>query len=123
MITLLEAEKFIGESLTLNCGIHSLTTEVRTHLDIAKIPLGGCSSQCGRRMGCGHMCDRQCHPLRKIKNDQSGHYHIKCFKPCERFKDCGHKCKKQCGDCKYDHQYDCPEMIKVTNPCGHEIEV
>jgi len=114
----LEAQKLLGESLSLRCQNHPQTvSEVRAPEDFKiKAGDGGCSLQCEFRLPkCGHSCPRRCHP------DDPRHATTSCPKPCMRIRQpeiCpeGHTCPRPCGE-------ECgPCEVQVKNvplPCGH----
>lgn len=74
------------------------------------LPDGGCQLPCGRRMACGHMCLRLCHP------DDPNHEAFECKEECGLMLACGHPCPALCfQDCG-----GCQVPISVRLPdCGH----
>ncbi|XP_054723705.1 NFX1-type zinc finger-containing protein 1-like [Uloborus diversus] len=53
----------IGNALKLNCQLHPETSvKVSTAEDFKNVPDGGCLRLCGRKLLCGHVCAKKCHP-------------------------------------------------------------
>ena len=69
----------------------------------------GCTSECNRKLICGHICDFPCTPSCPP-----------CTKPCPNF--CNHsrcpkKCFEPCTPCKERCEWSCPHF-QCTQPCG-----
>ncbi|KAJ0417154.1 hypothetical protein BJY00DRAFT_325758 [Aspergillus carlsbadensis] len=115
VIRMLEDGLNIGRQLELHCPRHpEARICVATPNDFAKYaPEGGCSNQCGMRLGCGHTCTFKCHSSRL-------HSTVKCMEPCTQPRQCGHACPKPCSDpCG-----DCSAVVPdVRLPCGHTAQV
>ncbi|KAL4885988.1 hypothetical protein BJY04DRAFT_230198 [Aspergillus karnatakaensis] len=115
VIQMLEDSRSIGPQLELQCPRHlDAYICVSTPEDFSKYaPEGGCSSQCGLRLECGHSCTFKCHSTRL-------HNNVKCIEVCTRPRKCGHACRKRCSE----HCGDCLEVIPdVFLPCGHKAHV
>lgn len=115
VIRILEDGANIGPQLELQCPQHP---EARICVakpdDFCKYaPEGGCSSQCGLRLGCGHTCTFKCHSPRL-------HNSVKRMETCTQSRGCGHACPRKCSEpCG-----DCTEVIPNTClPCGHTAQV
>ena len=113
VITILENDENLGQSLALCCPRHQ-----ETHIEVSEpddfsilSPEGGCYRKCIARLKCGHACINKCHskPL---------HDAVRCLERCQRVKkSCDHPCPKVCGDpCDSKCQ---TEVSNVTLPCGH----
>ena len=113
VITILEKDGNIGQSLELCCPRHRETPiEVSKPDDFSIFsPEGGCNRKCISRLSCGHACINKCHsePL---------HNSVRCLERCQRIKKgCDHACPKVCGDlCDPKCQIQVPN-IALT--CGH----
>lgn len=113
VITILEKEGNVGQTLALCCPRHKETPiEVSKPDDFSVYsPEGGCNLKCILRLDCGHACINKCHsePL---------HNAVRCLERCQRIKKgCDHACPKKCGDpCDPKCQIQVPN-IKL--PCGH----
>ena len=113
VITILEKEGNVGQTLALCCPRHKQTPiEVSKPDDFSVYsPEGGCNQKCILRLDCGHACTHKCHsePL---------HNAVRCLERCQRIKKgCDHACPKKCGDpCDPKCQIQVPN-IKL--PCGH----
>ncbi len=113
VITILEKDGNIGQTLALCCPRHK-----ETQIDVSKpddfsifSPEGGCNRRCISQLSCGHACINKCHsePL---------HNAVRCLERCQRIKKgCDHACLKVCGDpCDSKCQTQIPN---ITLPCGH----
>lgn len=113
VITMLENDGNLGETLALCCPRHKETSiEVSEPDDFSILsPEGGCNRKCISRLTCGHACINKCHsePL---------HNAVKCLERCQRIKKgCDHACPKVCGDpCDTKCQI---QMSDIALPCGH----
>ncbi|OTA99969.1 hypothetical protein M426DRAFT_268420, partial [Hypoxylon sp. CI-4A] len=107
----------IGESLQLQCPRHKETCiEISNPDDFVRLsPEAGCRAQCLRKLNCGHVCRRKCHPAPL-------HKAVKCLEPCSRFREgCGHGCPKLCGE---PCEKICSAILEDTTimlPCGHTL--
>ena len=110
---------WLSASLSLYCRRHNSSREVCVSAD--PYPLGGaasigggCFARCRKLMGCGHVCEAQCHA--DVPCESSG----VCRQPCERReRRCGHPCTKACGeDCG-----ECMESSEVTCACGARVSL
>lgn len=71
-----------GHKVKIACGLSE---------DVEKI-LSECTSVCGARLKCGHMCEGSCGSCKQ------GRFHVKCNKKSAKI--CGNKCTKTCSnDC------------------------
>lgn len=107
----------IGNALALNCQNHPETViKVSTAEDFAKYaPDGGCAKHCNKRMKCGHICTRKCHPYDRA------HLELKCMMNCTKII-CNfrHKCQKRC----YEECGKCTVPIeKVIPSCKHKTSI
>lgn len=113
VITILEKDGNIGQSLALCCPRHKETPIEVSKPDDFSIysPEGGCNRKCILRLACGHACINKCHsePL---------HNAVRCLERCQRIKKgCDHACRKVCGD---PCDKKCQEQVpNITLPCGH----
>lgn len=113
VISILERDNKIGQSLALCCPRHKDTLiEVSTPDDFVRFaPEGGCAEKCRERLTCGHSCVNMCHsaPL---------HNAVRCQERCPRpKKGCEHECPKVCGD-PCDKHCQIP-VFNINLPCGH----
>lgn len=85
----------LGSSLELMCVRHPAEiTQIRSHLDFARVADGGCTLPCQFKLKCGHACPRLCHPddaahaqvrsllcSSRVLSDRSGSDQINAIKP------------------------------------------
>ena len=113
VITMLENEGNLGQTLALCCPRHKETAiEVSKPDDFSVLsPEGGCATKCTARLTCGHACINNCH-------SELLHNAVRCLERCQRVKKgCDHECPKVCGDpCDLKCQVQMPD---ITLPCGH----
>ena len=113
VITILEKDGNIGQTLALRCPRHKETPiEVSKPDDFSIFsPEGGCNRKCISRLGYGHTCINKCHsePL---------HNAVRCLERCQRIKKgCDHACPKVCGD---PCDSKCPTPVRnIALTCGH----
>ncbi|KAL3439805.1 hypothetical protein BJX65DRAFT_317439 [Aspergillus insuetus] len=117
VLDMLERDGNIGGALDLTCPRHPETLIRVSEPDhfVQYSPEGGCSLQCGKRLGCGHPCKQKCH-------SELLHSAVYCPEHCQRpRKGCSHPCSKRCGD-------PCPDRCAVNVfdagrllPCGHRM--
>ncbi|KAI0886446.1 P-loop containing nucleoside triphosphate hydrolase protein [Annulohypoxylon maeteangense] len=82
--------RFGGDSrLPITCQNHGKTTWISHPEDWVNCH-GGCDQKCPDKLGCGHLCGRQCHWVTHDK--------LICRQPCERPLACGHRCQQVCGE-------------------------
>lgn len=116
VISILERDNNIGQSLALRCPRHKDTPiEVSTPDDFVRFaPEGGCAEKCIERLPCGHSCVNRCHsiPLHNV---------VRCLERCPRpKKGCEHECLKVCGD-PCDERCQAP-VFNFDLPCGHTAD-
>ena len=113
VITILEKDGNIGQTLALCCPRHKETPIEVSNPDDFSIfsPEGGCNRKCISRLSCGHACINKCHsePL---------HNAVRCLERCQRIKKgCDHACRYFCGD---PCDSKCRELVpNVVLSCGH----
>ncbi|XP_067120945.1 NFX1-type zinc finger-containing protein 1-like isoform X2 [Centruroides vittatus] len=111
----LQHQNAIGNALALNCQNHPETViKVCTAEDFAKyVPDGGCTKYCNKRLKCGHICTRKCHPY------DAAHLELKCMMICRKtICNSKHKCQKRC----YEECGKCTVPVeKVIPSCKHKI--
>ncbi len=117
VLSLLEDDGNLGTQLELQCPRHSDIPILVSRPDhfLQFSPEDGCNLICGRRLPCGHSCQKRCH---------SGVIHnaVKCYEPCPRPKrGCNHACRLRCGErCEVkcsERIYDLALILK----CRHVV--
>ncbi|EPQ31850.1 uncharacterized protein PFL1_00049 [Pseudozyma flocculosa PF-1] len=112
----LDASGAVMNGFPLQCEHHPEETLSAT--DPGQIPVwapnGGCPQICSKSIGCGHICDKKCHP-----GDAEHRLHP-CEAPCARLhEECSHPCQKacheDCGLCEFP-------LSSVQLPCGHTAD-
>ncbi|KAL8941651.1 MAG: hypothetical protein Q9216_002114 [Gyalolechia sp. 2 TL-2023] len=113
VITILENDENLGQTLALCCPRHKETQIEVSEPDDFSIfsPEGGCDRKCISRLACGHACINKCH-------SEALHNAVRCLERCQRLKKgCDHACAKVCGDpCDPKCQV---AMFNIALPCGH----
>lgn len=79
----------LDEHLPIRCSNHGKDTAIAEPHDWNLIH-GGCSSECGEKLACGHPCTLKCHPF--------SHSNVQCQEACRRGLPCGHACAGRCGE-------------------------
>ena len=107
----------MGRQLNLTCQNHPKNViRASSAEDFKDAPEGGCTQPCGMKLGCGHTCNRVCHPI-----DLEHQEKFSCQEPCSKIIcELGHKCRRGCGQiCG-----PCMERVpKVIPGCNHEQRV
>lgn len=107
----------MGRKLKLTCQNHPKNViQASKAEDFKHAPEGGCTEPCRMKMGCGHTCNRVCHPI-----DLEHQEEFSCQEPCSKIIcELEHKCRKRCGQiCG-----PCMERVpKVIPGCNHEQRV
>ncbi|KAL9027440.1 MAG: hypothetical protein Q9196_004037 [Gyalolechia fulgens] len=91
VITILETDGNLGQTLALCCPRHQETEiEVSQPDDFSTFsPEGGCNQKCISRLTCGHACINKCH-------SEALHNAVRCLERCQRVKKgCDHACPKK----------------------------
>lgn len=117
IIKLLEQDGNIGPELELQCVRHPNTPICVSHPDhfLQFSPEGGCNVPCGRRLACGHSCDKRCH-------SEVIHNAVECHEPCPRPKTgCSHSCRLRCGQACEPKCTEVVENIALSLRCGHTV--
>ncbi len=113
VISILERDKNIGQTLALCCSRHKETSiEVSKADDFSLLsPKGDCDKKCTSRLRCEHACINKCHA-------DSLHNAVRCLERCQRIKrGCEHPCLRPCGDsCKAECSV---QISNIVLPCGH----
>ena len=113
----LENGSRLVEALPLSCQNHpDKVIHAANQEDFKQAPEGGCLIDCGKKLGCGHICKYKCHPV-----DQKHINEYKCSEPCSKIlcvsqHRCPKKCQEPCSVCKV-------LVEKIINKCGHTQKV
>lgn len=117
VLSLLDKDGNIGSQLELQCPRHPNTPILVSQPDhfLQFSPEGGCILPCGRRLHCGHSCEKRCH-------SEVLHNAVKCYEPCPRpKKGCDHPCRLKCGDPCDPKCKESVRNISLTLACGHMV--
>ncbi|PQE15630.1 DEAD box helicase protein [Rutstroemia sp. NJR-2017a BBW] len=94
ILTHLMDEGKYASHFPLVCTNHNYLTHVAEPEHWADLS-GGCHTQCGGTLACGHPCPHKCHPI--------DHDRLVCTEPCSKKLSCGHNCSGHCGQpCRCD---------------------
>ncbi len=114
----MDQKQCTGPALPLYCQVHpDQKVFAKTAEDFSKCPEGGCQKPCGRRLQCGHVCTRLCHPY------DMDHKFYKCHRTCTKMLGCGHPCTHKCYECKAGCLPCTTTVLKTMPKCGHKMNL